>query len=79
MGDLERMLDLYGPLWIMMILWIGLAGAVAIAAGRRGYNEYIWFLGCLVLSPLIGVLSPLIGFVLLALLTPGRGGPRRPA
>ena len=72
MGDLERMLDLYGPLWIMMTLWIGLAGAVAIAAGRRGYNQYIWFLGCL-------VLSPLIGFVLLALLTPGRGGPHRPA
>ena len=58
MGDLERMLDLYGPLWIMMIAWIGL--------------QYIWFLGCL-------VLSPLVGFVLLALLTPGRGGPRRPA
>ena len=72
MGDLERVLDLYGPLWITMILWIGLAGAVAITAGRRGYNQYIWFLGCM-------VLSPLVGFVLLALLTPGRGGPRRPA
>jgi hypothetical protein len=72
MGDLERMLDLYGPLWIMMMAWIGLAGAVAIAAGRRDFNQYIWFLGCL-------VLSPLVGFVLLALLSPGRGGPRRPA
>lgn len=72
MGDLERMLGLYGPFWISMILWIGLAGAVAIAAGRRGFNQYIWFFGCL-------VLSPVVGFVLLALLTPGSGGPRRPA
>ena len=72
MDDLERTLNLYGPLWITMILWIGLAGAVAMAAGRRGYNQYVWFLGCI-------VISPVVGFVLLTLLTFGRGGPRRPA
>jgi len=72
MDGLERMLDLYGPLWIVMVVWIGFAGAVALAAGRRGYNQYVWFFGCL-------VLSPLVGFVLLALLTPRRGGPHRPA
>ena len=71
MGDLERMLGLFGPLWIVMIVRIGLAGAVAIAAGRRGYNQYVRFLGCLVISPVVGL-------VLLAILT-GHGGPGRSA
>jgi hypothetical protein len=70
--DLERTLDLYGPLSLYASAWIALAGLVALAAGRRGYNPYVWFLGCI-------VLSPVVGFALLALLSFMRGGPHRPA
>lgn len=73
MDELLRALGvyLYGPLWLVIVPWIALAGWVALTAGRRGYNQYVWFLVSLIVSPVVTV-------TLLALFTP-RDGPHRPA
>ncbi|MBF6605910.1 MAG: hypothetical protein IVW53_10055 [Chloroflexi bacterium] len=62
----EMGLYLYGPFLLVSVVWIVCAGWVALTAGKRGYNPFVWFL--------IGlVVSPLLTLVLLALITPRRG------
>lgn len=68
MNDVVRTLDLYGPLWLVATVWIVVAGTVALVAGRRGYNPFVWFVVGLVASPVVTLL-------LLALITPRRGRP----
>lgn len=67
MTDVVATLDLYGPLWLITAAWVVLAGTVALLAGRRGYNPNIWVLVGLVASPVVTL-------ILLALITPRRGG-----
>ncbi|HEY7941073.1 MAG TPA: hypothetical protein VID25_03935 [Candidatus Limnocylindrales bacterium] len=71
MVDVIRTIDLYGPFWLLSSVWIVLAGGVALLAGRRGLNPFLWFVVGLVASPLATL-------ILLALITP-RGGGHPPA
>ena len=64
-------LSTFGPVWLIAAVWISFAGTVALVAGRRGYNQFVWFFFSLLTSPLAGL-------VLLLLITP-RQGPHRPA
>jgi hypothetical protein len=67
MNDVVATIDLYGPLWLISTVWIVVAGTVALLAARRGYNPFLWFVVGLVASPAVTL-------VLLALITPRRGG-----
>ncbi|MEI7742954.1 MAG: hypothetical protein WCK58_04280 [Chloroflexota bacterium] len=48
------------------VAWVVGAGLVGVTAGNRGYSALAWGLFALVVSPVVGV-------VLLALITPRRG------